>query len=140
MLLLHAKLRATKDIETKLQITCFYIMQSFFKKTKRSLELIFLPHFQHEFWWKIYFLLYTITWPSFVVWLPLLREILGNTCIIIACKPGCDVINFEIKLKFIIKPSFPNNQNVKANKYANKYIHLCIKNFSLSTKYKVIQP
>ena len=36
-------------------------------------------------------------WPHFIVWLPLLLEILSNMCIAIVCLPGCDVINFEIK-------------------------------------------
>ena len=35
----------SKYIEIKLQTICFYIKQSFFKKTKRSLELVSLPHF-----------------------------------------------------------------------------------------------
>ena len=33
-------------------------------------------------------------------------QILGNMCIGIACFPGCDVINFEINLIFLIKPFF----------------------------------
>ena len=35
--------------------------------------------------------------------LALLLEILGNICIAINCFPGCDVINFEINLIFLIK-------------------------------------
>ena len=31
-------------------------------------------------------LLYPITWPNFIVWLPLLREVLGNMCVIIVFK------------------------------------------------------
>ena len=34
-----------------------------------------------------------------IIWLPLLREILGNMCIVIVCEPGCDVVNFEITLE-----------------------------------------
>ena len=30
-------------------------------------------------------LLYSINWPHFIVWLPLLREILGDICMISAC-------------------------------------------------------
>ena len=33
-------------------------------------------------------------------------EILGNVCIAIVCFPGCDVINFEMNLIFLIKPFF----------------------------------
>ena len=36
------------------------------------------------------------------VWLPLLVKTLGNMCITTACYPGFDVINFEIKLIFLI--------------------------------------
>ena len=52
-----------------------------FQKTKRDLELIFLPHFLHYFWRKIFFLWYSINWPNFIVWLPFLREMLGSMCI-----------------------------------------------------------
>ena len=67
--------------ETKLQTTCCHLILSFFEKIKRGLELNSLPHFLHNFWRKIFLLLYSINWPNFIVWLPLLREILGNTCI-----------------------------------------------------------
>ena len=36
--------------------------------------------------------------------LPLLFEILSNMCIAIVCFPGCNVINSEINLIFLIKP------------------------------------
>ena len=49
------------------------------------------------------FLLYSINWPYFIEWFPLLLEILDNMCIAIACQPGCDVINFEINLVFLTK-------------------------------------
>ena len=38
--------------------------------------------------------------PNFIVRLPLLLEILDNTCVAIVCFLGCDVINFEINLIF----------------------------------------
>ena len=72
-----------KHIETKMQTTCFYLIKSFFKKIKRDLELVFLPHFWHDFWRKTFFLLYSITWPNFIVCLPLLRKIFGNMPILI---------------------------------------------------------
>ena len=40
---------------------------------------------KHDFWRKIFLLLYSINWLNFIVWLPLLCEILGNMCIIIFC-------------------------------------------------------
>ena len=56
-----------------------------FKKTISSLELISLPHCLHNFWRKIFLLLYSINWPNFIAWLPLIREILSNMCIVIVC-------------------------------------------------------
>ena len=65
----------SKVIETKLLTICFYFTWSFYKKTKRGLELVSLPHFLNDFWRKTLLLLYSIAWPNFNVWLPLLREI-----------------------------------------------------------------
>ena len=57
------------------------------------------------------FLYYSINWPNFVVWFPLLLEILVNMCITIVCFPGCDVINFEINLIFLIRSFFCMTKN-----------------------------
>ena len=56
-----------------------------FQKAKRGLDLVLFPHFLHDFWRKIFLLLYSITWPNFNVCLALLREIFGNMCILIVC-------------------------------------------------------
>ena len=101
----------SKFIKTKLQTTCFHLISGFFKLTKRGLELVFQTQFLHNFWRKI-FLLYSINWPIFTVWLPLFCEILGNMCIKIVCKPGCDIIIFEISFVFLIKQFFPHDQKV----------------------------
>ena len=45
-----------------------------------------------------------------MVWLPLLRETLGNMCILVICLPDCDVKNFEINFFFLIKPFFQHDQ------------------------------
>ena len=100
MFLLYAKLRA---IETYWKL---------FLKTKRGLGLISLPHFLHNFWRKIFLLLYFINWPSFTVWLPLLREILVNMCIAIVCWPGCDVMRFAVNFIFLVKLFFLYDQKV----------------------------
>ena len=50
---------------------------------------------------KTFAILYSINWPNFIVWLPLL-EILGNVYCNF-CFPGCDNLNFEINLSFLIK-------------------------------------
>ena len=39
----------------------------------------------HDFFKKLFLMLHSINWPNFIVWLPLLFEILGNMCITIAC-------------------------------------------------------
>ena len=47
-----------------------------------------------------------INWLSLIDWLHLLHEVLGNMCIAIVFLPGCDFINFEINLFFLIKQFF----------------------------------
>ena len=98
----------SKYFETKVQITCFHLILTFFKK--RGLELVSLPHFLHNFWRKIFLFLYSIKWQNFIVSLPLLCEISGNMSIKIVYKPGCDVTNFAVNLIFLIKPFFLHDQ------------------------------
>ena len=38
-----------------------------------------------------------------IIWLPILLEVLGNMFIAIVCFAGCEAINFEINLIFLIK-------------------------------------
>ena len=79
LVLLYGKLRA---IEIYRNWVADHLLSShikLFQKIKRGLELVSLPHFLHNFWRKIFLL------PSFIVWLPLLHEILGNVCIAIVC-------------------------------------------------------
>ena len=49
---------------------------------KSGPELVFLPHFLHDFLRKI---LDYINWPNFIVWLALIHKILSNMCIAIVC-------------------------------------------------------
>ena len=72
----------------------------------KSLKKVSPPHFVFDFSRKMFFKLYSINLPYFIVSLPLLLEILDNLCIAIVCFPGCDVINFEINLIFLIKSFF----------------------------------
>ena len=90
--------RLSKYIEGKLQTLCFWLIESFLRKTKAGLELVFLPNFLHDFSRKVFPLLYFINCLNFIAWLLLFREILSNICIATDCEPGCDVINFEINL------------------------------------------
>ena len=69
-------------IETKMLTTCFTSYKTLLK-TKRGLELVSMPHFLHDFWRKTFILIYSINWPKFIDWLPLLRAILVNMCIVI---------------------------------------------------------
>ena len=97
-----------------LKLSCrpptFTSFKAFLKNKKRSGTS--LPVTLYYFWRKIFSFLYSCTWPNFVVWLPLLHEILGDICIAIVCYPGCDVMNFEINLIFLIKQFFLHDQKV----------------------------
>ena len=69
----------------------------------------FLHHILYIFSRKMFLVLYAIIiWPNFIVWLPLLLEILGNMCI-------GDIINFEINLVFLIKPFFYMTKSLVKN-------------------------
>ena len=76
----------------------------------KDLEIVAPAHFVYDFSTKMFLMSYSINWPNFIVWLPLLLEILGNMCIAIVCWPGCDVMDFEIKFIFLIKPLFLHDQ------------------------------
>ena len=57
-------------------------------------------------------MLYSINSTNSIACLLLLCEILGNMCTTIVCKPGCDAMNFKIKLIFLIKPFFLHDLKV----------------------------
>ena len=40
-------------------------------------------------------------------------------CIPIVCKPGCDAMNFEVNLVFLIKPFFLHDQKRRGKKKLN---------------------
>ena len=77
--------------------------------------------FLHDFWRKIFPLLCILYWPNFIVTLPLLREILGNMCIVIVSSSGFDVINSKINHIFLIKLFFniAKNSRQKLNYLEN---------------------
>ena len=68
--------------------------------------LAFPLHFVYYFQRKNILILCSINWFNFIVWFPLLLEILDNICNVIICCPVCDDINFEINLNFHFKPFF----------------------------------
>ena len=89
---------------------------------KQGLGLVSPTHFVHDFSRKVFLMLSSMNWPNRIVWLLLLRDILGNMCFAIVCFLGCDVINFEINLIFLIKPSLymTKNLNILRTKRASK--------------------
>ena len=93
-----------------------------FYKRKRGLKLIFLPHFLHDFWRKIFSTLSFINSPNSIASLSLLLEILDNTCLGNNCCLFCDVRNFEINYSFLVKSFFYIKHNL-AKKNPIKSIH-----------------
>ena len=72
----------------------------------KGLGAVSPAHFVYDFSTKMFLILYSINWQNFIVWLPLLLEIMGNTCIEVVYSPGCDVMDFKINLNFLIEPFF----------------------------------
>ena len=77
---------------------------------EKWLRIVSPSHFVYDFSRTLFPILYSISWPNCIVWLPLLLEILGNHRIAIVYFPGCDVFNSEIILVFLIKPFFYTNK------------------------------
>ena len=61
----------------------------------------------------MFLVLYYINWPNFIAWLHLFLEILGNMYFAIVCFPVNNVVNFEINLIFLIKPTKKSRQKCK---------------------------
>ena len=51
----------------------------------KGLGIVTPAHFVNEFSTEIFLVLYYINRPNFILWLPLLFEILSNMCIAIVC-------------------------------------------------------
>ena len=71
--------------------------------SEKGLGLISTLHFVYNVSRKMFLMLYSTNWSNFIVWMPLLLEIMDNICVVIICEPGCDVIKFQINLIFLIK-------------------------------------
>ena len=54
----------------------------------------------------MFLMLYSINQLNLIARLSLILEISGNMCIAIVCYPGCDVMDFEINLIFLVEPFF----------------------------------
>ena len=72
---------------------------------EKGLGIVSPPHFVYDFL-TTFLVLYSFDRLNFIFCFPVLLEILGNVCIAIVCFTGCDVINLEINLIFLIKPFF----------------------------------
>ena len=104
-----------------------------FSFLEKGLEIVSPPHFAYDFIRKVFLISYSINWPNFIVWLPLISEILGNVYIAIVYFLGCDVITFEINFIFLLKPFFymPKNLRQKIKYLENeKSFHHFLRAFS----------
>ena len=90
-----------------------------FNFSEKSLGLVSPPYFVYGFSRKIFFMLYSLNWPNLIPWLLLFLKIFCNTCIIIICLPGGDVLNFGINLIFLIRPFY---HNTKRSRQKLKYL------------------
>ena len=80
---------------------------------KKGLGIVSPPHFVHDFSRKRFLMLYCFNWPNFIVWLPVLFEILGNMCIAIVFFPRLCRHKFSNSPYFSIQAVFLHDQNVK---------------------------
>ena len=67
---------------------------------EKGLGIVSPPHFENYFSRKNFLMLNSINWPNFIIWLPVLFEVLANiycNCLLFR------YINFEINLIFLIK-------------------------------------
>ena len=51
----------------------------------KGLGIVSPAHVVYDFSTKMFFMLYSINRPNFILWLSFLLEILGNMCIAIVC-------------------------------------------------------
>ena len=66
--------------KNKLYVTLDYWSRDMlnFDFLKRVWKIVPPPYFEYDFSRKLFLMLYSINWPDFIIWLPLLLEILGN--------------------------------------------------------------
>ena len=75
---------------------------------EKGLGIVSPPDFGYDFSRKIFLMLHSINWPNFIVWLPLLLEVLGNMCI---------AINFEINSYLSSQACFSGMTKNSGQKY-----------------------
>ena len=107
LVLIHAgRSRLGHAIKTCYHFRLLIQRHAQFQFLQKSLRLATPSRFVYDFLMKILFLLCSINWENFVVWFPLLLEILSNMCIVIISCLVSDFRNYKIKQSFIIKPFF----------------------------------
>ena len=80
-------------------------------------EIVSPPYFVYNFSTKMFLLLYSINWPNFTAWLPLLLDILGKRSVAIVFLSGSGLKDFEINLIFLIELFFVHDQKVMRKSY-----------------------
>ena len=98
----------SRAIEMYLKLRCrplaFTSFKAFLKKQKQAKNyspcLIFSKIFKEKYISSYILVTHRISLSGCHFFL----EVLGNICVVIACFPGCDDINFEIDLNFLINP------------------------------------
>ena len=87
LFLLYVQVEVYQSI---LKLKCWPLSLTLYKafwKIRKGQELFSLPHCLNDFWRKICLMLYSLNWLNFIIWLPLLLEILGKMCVVIICLP-----------------------------------------------------
>ena len=90
---------------------------SILRSYKRVWDQLLHQFFLYSFSRKVFLILYSINWPNFISWLPLLLEILDSICIVNIFCSACNTIHFEINLRFFIKPLFSTRKSWQKCKY-----------------------
>ena len=80
-----------------------------FSFLEKGLEVVSRPYFVYEFSTKMFLMFYSRNWPNFIVWLPLLLEILANLCIAIVCQPKIAIVWLDLSNQAV----FIHEQKVK---------------------------
>ena len=91
--------------EEKLQKTLHYWFRDKLKFDclEKGLGIVSPPYFVDDFLRKVFVMLYSSNWANFIVWLPLLLEILGNVFQLFA---------FQVVMSLILKLTYLSNQAV----------------------------
>ena len=69
-----------------------------FYSLEKGLGIVSPAYFVYDFSTKMFLILFSINWPNFIPWLPLLLEILGNMYIAIVCYPGIVIWILKLNL------------------------------------------